>query len=96
MKTIIYTFKDGRPAFFERERFYLIKSRRQLDRLVSSLLEIDAVSLPLECCEEPKKFPMLLELKAGFAPSLSLAKASDISRAQKALAKLAKAAGEKS
>jgi hypothetical protein len=68
MKTIIYTYANMKPVFFELDRYYYIKSEKQLDLLIDKLMDIDAVTSPTEL-----KFPVMLELKSGFSPNLVVA-----------------------
>lgn len=71
MTTIIYSFKNKKPVFYELPRFYKVKSKIELDNLIYKLLDknIDAVASP---CNEDIKYPQFLELEAGFALSLKL------------------------
>lgn len=77
MKTIVYTYQDQKPVFFELNRFYKISSKREVDRLINSLLNIDAVFTPASI---GKKFPIFLELKPGFACDLKLTNKKQILR----------------
>jgi hypothetical protein len=65
MKTVIYSFENKKPKFFELDRYYYIKTQKQLDKLIDKLLDIDAV-----CTPAALTFPVVLELKSGFAPTL--------------------------
>ena len=79
MKTIIYTYRNRKPVFFELDRYYLLKTGNEYTALVDMLLDIDAVSVPF-FPEDRIKFPVLLELKPGFAPHLILANPKNMKR----------------
>lgn len=70
MKTTFYTYRNREKIFVEQNRFYLIKSKRDFDKLVNHLLQYDAVSTPF-APEDKVKYPFLLELQSGFAPVLT-------------------------
>lgn len=84
MKTIIYTYIDYKPIFFELDRYYHIKNEKQLNLLIDKLLDIDAVSTPIKLT-----FPVMLELKSGFAPRLIIADKRAIKSQLNKLQKLA-------
>ena len=80
MKTIVYTYENTKPVFYELKRYYYLKNKAQLAKLIDKLLEIDAVFHP-----ENLKFPVILELKAGFTPTLVKADLKAMKREQKTL-----------
>jgi len=67
MKTTFYTYRNQKLHLVEKDRFYLVKNKKELDLLIEELLHYDAVTTPYD--QDPK-FPMLLELQSGFAPVL--------------------------
>lgn len=93
MKTTVWTYRNKRVVLFEKDKFYFLKSKKDLDSLIEDLLDIDAVSHNVE---DTDSYPMVLKLKAGFSPQLKkvslkeykkeLVKASE--KILKALAKL--------
>jgi hypothetical protein len=89
MKTIIYTYKNFRPVFFELDRYYLLRTEAEYDVLIDKLLDIDAVTTP----DWPKgviPFPVILELKAGFTPRLVQANLKKMKSQQQELKRLRK------
>lgn len=87
MNTIIYTYKNKKPVFFELPRFYKINSAKEYDKLIERLFYIDAVFSPYSP-EEVKTYPIYLELQAGFSPSLEEVSENHIREQIKAANKL--------
>ena len=87
MKSYVWTYVEGKPKVFELDRYYLIKNKRQLNKLIDKLLDIDATTIPGEL-----RFPVLLELESGFAPTLVEASLPAIRDDVKKLQKLIKEA----
>jgi hypothetical protein len=87
MKTIIYTYENHKPIFFELDRYYLLRSPKDLSHLVDKLLDIDAVTHP-----EPKelRYPVVLELRAGFTPVLEIVSLSTLKASKRSLKKIIK------
>ena len=90
MKTIIYTFRDHKPVFFKLDRFYYLKSKPELDKLIGSLLEIDAVSTTFG---DEVRFPVVVELVEGFTPILRLIDGNKVKKELSALKRILKRAG---
>lgn len=65
MKTVIWTFENKRPKTYTMDRYYYLKSKAELDKLIDKLLDIDAVTTPANLT-----FPVMLELQDGFGPDL--------------------------
>jgi hypothetical protein len=89
MKTTIYTYKNKKPVFFDLPRFYKIKSAKQYENLIQKLLDIDAVTSP-HSPDEVEIYPIYLELRSGFAPSLDEVTKKHIQKQIKKLKKLVK------
>ena len=82
MKSLIWTFVKRKPQAFLVDRYHYIKNQDELDDLVEELLDIDAVSTPVDLT-----FPVMLEVENGFAPSLIKA---DVIKMRRELNKLQK------
>lgn len=65
MIATIYTYRNRKVVLVQRPEFYFLKDKQDYDKLVDSLLDIDATSSPSEL-----KFPCVLRLETGFAPNL--------------------------
>lgn len=89
MTTIIYSFKNKKPVFFELQRFYKVKNAKKLDKLIDKLLdlEIDAVGSPMP---EDLSFPCVLELQSGFSLNLKPVNIKNIKQNIKNLKRLIK------
>jgi hypothetical protein len=90
MKTIIYTFLNKKPIFFEKDRFYIIKNKKQYIDLIDLLMYIDAVSTPHSPHEDKIKYPIILELQYGFTPKLILSSDKELKKINIKINKLLK------
>lgn len=69
LKSVVWSYKDSKPIFLEKDRFYIVRSEKELDKLIESLMDLDAVTSP----DLPKdvKYPIYLELvNLSFGPNL--------------------------
>lgn len=83
LTSIIYTYVDKKKETFEVPRFHFIKSKRQYDKLVDQLLDIDAVSFEDGLGES---FPVLIEVENNtFGPIIRYAKISQLEALSKEL-----------
>lgn len=73
MKALVWTYENKKPKAYLLDKYYYIKNKDEMDRLIDKLLDIDAVSSPANLV-----FPVLLELEDGFAPTLVKAKQRSI------------------
>jgi len=85
MKSYVWTYRNKRPVGKEFKRFYVIKNEKQLDDLIEKFLDIDAVTIPAGL-----KFPVVLELENGFAPSVKEVNLKKLSKELKELQTLVK------
>ncbi len=90
MKSVIWTFENKRPKIYSIERYHYIENRKQLDKLIDKLLDIDAVSSPADL-----RFPVMLELEDGFAPNLVRADLTKMRHELKNLQKMVDILGRK-
>lgn len=68
MFSTVYSFRNKRVVLFQKPMFYLVKNKDQLEKVIDSLLHIDAVSSPCSI-----NFPCVLKLLNNeFAPTLVL------------------------
>jgi len=69
LKSVVWSYKNKQQFFVQKDRFYVINSHKELDKLIDSLMDIDAVTsfdLPQDV-----KFPIYVELEnLSFGPSL--------------------------
>lgn len=69
MKVNVWSYRNKKQVFFEKDRFYVVKSHDHLNEIIFKLMDIDAVS----STELPKdvKFPVYFELEnLSFGPTL--------------------------
>lgn len=82
MKTTIYTYRKKQVVLVEVDKYYHVENKNQLDKVIDSLIEIDAVFTPTEI-----SYPCILKLKSGFGCELVV---SDTQSVQQDLNKLKK------
>ena len=80
MKSLVWSYEDKKPYVVLMDRYHYIENKKQLNKLIDRLLNIDAVSIP-----EELTFPVMLEVLDGFAPTLVKA---DIYKMRQELKKL--------
>lgn len=79
MKSIFWTFKNKEKIFIERDRFNYVRNKEDYEKLIDDLLQYDAVASP-HSPEDSIKYPLVLELKNGFAPVLEKVNKKDLNK----------------
>ncbi len=77
MYSIIYTYKKKKKVHYRASRFVYLRKKSQLNELIDSLLEIDAVM-------SPSKFRKgWVEVVSGYGPELKFVKGSVVKKESK-------------
>ncbi len=91
LKSTVWTYRNKKQVFINADRFYVANSKKELDKIIYSLTDIDAVTHPT--LPDDVKYPIYLELEnLSFGPSLTWVEKSVVQKAivetEKSLLKL--------